>query len=370
MHWLTALVLALVVLVPAGPGGVYAAEPLIARGGAPGDGWVALTIRSNGAPASAGVGGYLTKLRPIVFATYLYDAQGAAQGGITTFFGDSGSSGRRVYVDANAADQNLHFESHEEFDSNSYGGMGVTVQGQGVATLVLIAAGEPAHWTWTLEGGPGVSLERVATGDRAFRFVERDFQGSANVGVWNQVGAHAAAEVSRSFEVADTWIGGFFGFDTDLLSLSTPTGERTCPCSMLWFDGPDRAGPGIYTGRFSGVGPGNVFLWGADAHLPEPGTLLVFSAGSPGVVDPSEPVSLQARLTDADVEPLADAEVEFEIGAGEPVTARVTTDTQGLAQATMNAPSQAGFYLVTAWFDGLEDGREATSASMILEVAA
>lgn len=355
------------------------AGPLIARGGDPGNGWVALTFASDGSPVSGELLGYFRKLKlPAVFAVYSYRGDGSFGGGTRLTFEPPGSLGTKVYVDANVADQNIHYEVYDEFDSNSYGGMGIQVTGlKGVLTLLLVASSDTTHWTWSLEGGPGVQLLAVATGERAIWAVERDFRGPANVQAWVRgVGGHVIVDASAPFEVKQTWVGGYlsqlFGLPTaDRLELSTPVGERQCSCSFYDLVGPNRAGPGSYTARLTGAGPSSVFVWGADARLPEPGTLLSFTDGTAASVRAGSPVALVARLTDADAAPVAEGEVTFALsGPDGPLTATASTGEEGLAADTLAAPSNPGFYQVSASYPGRPEGPGPAHTSYMLEVTA
>lgn len=260
--------------------------PVIASGGGPTHGWVAIEWSHRG-----GAQGVLTVTNNSVtgagFVTaYLYDATNRALGGASV--GILGNQGD-VHVQANVAPVPAADQTVVTTRSVPYGGVvNITFDSAslppGTYKALFIAGGNGRGWSWSLNGNAAVSRPTATTsGSDVYAYSAKDFAGpvstQAYAGSLNVASTGAAVNVgtTRSITAAHALVGiGFFAPSTVAkvdMTMAGPTGARSCTCTLPAFAGPDAAGPGTWRFTYTGAGAGpsnmaDVLLGVADAQLP------------------------------------------------------------------------------------------------------
>ena len=259
--------------------------PTIASGGGQSQGWVAIKWTN-----TAGAAGALTvqnnEVSGVGFASvYLYNSANQAIAG-----GNLGVSGALGEAHVQSSLPPAPGAEHTVVTSHSalYGG-GVTISFDstlpaGTYKALLIAGGNARGWSWALRGNAAVSAPTARTsGSDVYAYSSKDFSGAASVqgyaGAFNvgSMGATVNVATQRSITARRALVGiGFFAPGGNVhpeMTMDGPGGSRGCPCPLGAVAGPDAAGPGTWTFRYTGVGAGTsnlaeVIVGVADAFLP------------------------------------------------------------------------------------------------------
>lgn len=286
---LMALVLVTVTLVPALSASMSTTchecegnDDLLAKGGGEGAGWASYEVESDGSEIVLNIRAEGLIL-PIQVGQIAYEEDGEPVFG-KVFSMWSVNDGYKVHL-LNGTEHEVNVSGFDETEEGEPGGSvdtSIFIRGgdrsfewdaPGELTIVQYIAGYAEHWTHRLEGVEGNELLANATGDEAFIYESRHFDGVASVET-PQRGTRAQVMAQKALDVDHRIIGSFSSpgllAGVNEMSMDAPQGEQDCSCYPWSGLDVHRTG-GTYTFHLTGAGAtleGEVFLAGADVQLP------------------------------------------------------------------------------------------------------
>lgn len=263
----------LVAAVPITSGASENDAPLV-EGEGEGTGWASYRLQSDGAEIMLEISMNATTL-PVQAGQIVYDDEGeSVWGRVFTIW--QGERGVKMHEEITGGEE-VNVDTYEKRPAAEGGGLTARIWVRdevGAFTGVQWVADDGDGWNHTLKGDPGVEVLDFTQGEDTFLYNARMFEGLAGVHASQGIAsARTQALAQKVVAVENILVGSFHSSSpsVDRLSVDTPDDEMTCPCrpwSTLSIDGP---GPGTYTFEVTGAGAtssGELFLGGADVHLP------------------------------------------------------------------------------------------------------
>jgi len=358
-------------------------QKVVAQGGGLGAGWVSFMIGSDGKENVTMALKAHNIQTPNAFQIYMYDDEDKFLGGFGRLWTRAELG---VYVDAHAPGvPDITYEREVGASGTDLWEWTAEITPRNGVTKLLVWSGGPqAGWSWTLRGGDAVRLLGIESGPGAHVIQSNDMSGLADARVhpveWpacpyvcmnGPPGARASLDRSKTVMFENSAIGFYLDMANDppvtnnVLNVDTPLGEKLCfpGCSFphyktfradrpAWPMGSYRfrvdAGQGAGTDRMD-----EILAVLVDAQLPAlPSPELVFNGESALSGAPGERVPVAVTLTDGTGSPVPGAVVTFQLHDGNTVIASTAgTGPDGVARVSIDLPTRAGLWLLTASAD-------------------
>lgn len=219
-------------------------EAVVAQGGGPGAGWVALALSADGSTVNVSLRAHDIGT-PNAFQIYMYDAEDRFRGGFGRLWT---RSERGVYVDAHAPGiADLTYEDTDASGTDVWEWSADVTLRVGVTKLLVWSGGPQSQWSWTLRGGSAVTLLASESGTGSHVIQSHDMSGTADVRahplevptcpflcISGAPGARASLARSKTLVFENTPIGFYLDmaesppYSNNLLAIDTPSGEELC----------------------------------------------------------------------------------------------------------------------------------------------
>lgn len=258
-----------VLLLATAPAGAYRDDvPVLASGGGPTMGWVAITFTTDGDAAVTEV--LARDVGNVAVATYVLNESEALRYGLLFVSLDASTPATITEVGLEGAQIRQRIVEPGERSGNA--GLFLTLNDPGLGLppkvgtfkVLLFAAGDAREWTWTFRGGPGTRIDAIAQGTDTFLLTARDLQGAVHVERFDESGgARMQAANALDVEIDRRLWGGAYALNaksacavlcagppsTDALLLQAPGALAPERCLCTFAD----AAPGRYAFELTGA---------------------------------------------------------------------------------------------------------------------